>query len=241
MTGRGAAIRGIVFDFDGVIVNSEPLHFRAFEEAARGVGIELGQEEYYEQLVGYDDRGAWKKLLTSREIDPTPQVLLELLAFKSRVMRSQIQAGTFKAMPGAAELVRSLWREHPLAICSGAIREEIDGMLEGLALRDCFRCITAAEDVALGKPDPSGYVQTIKELGRLSKLSLTPQNVLIVEDSPRVIENVTRLGFRVLGVAGSFRAGDLKQAGADAVVSELSWSTVMAACKDGGIPLKLNA
>jgi len=220
------SFRAVLFDFDGVLVNSEPLHFMAFKTAADSLGIGLSEAEYYDELLGYDDRGAWKKLLVSREIEASSAILLELLAFKSRVMRELIQSGKFAATPGASELVRTLWRHYPLAICSGAAREEIEGMLENIGLRDCFRVITAAEDVAIGKPDPSGYMQTAAELSRLSGKIILPSHCLIVEDSPRVVKSVKKVGFRVLGVAGSVAADALTTAGADAVVSDLSPASV---------------
>jgi beta-phosphoglucomutase len=223
------SIRAVVFDFDGVIVHSEPLHFLAFHEAAKAIGIHLTENEYYDQLVGYDDRGAWKKLLFLRDISPTPAQLLELLTFKANVMRRQIQAGHFQPTPGIQATIRTLWRQLPLAICSGAIREEIEGMLEGIQLRDCFRLITSAEDVEVGKPDPSGYLQTVAHLAKLTRTPLSPSTVLIVEDSPRVIENVKALGFCVLGVAGSFYQDKLVDAGADAVVSDLSLESIQTA------------
>src|SRR5207253_2513096 len=78
------------------------------------------------------------------------------------------------ALPGVEEFVRGLWRNYPLAICSGALREEIEAMLEGVNLRDCFRVIVAAEDVTVGKPDPQGYLLTTRLLAEKTKAALTP-------------------------------------------------------------------
>jgi len=119
----------------------------------------------------------------------------------------------FSALPGVEEFVRGLWRTRPLAICSGALREEIEAMLEGVALRDCFSVIVAAEDVAVGKPDPSGYLLTVKLLNEKMRAAaaggakdkpLTPADCLVVEDAPTVIRSVKALGFPTLGVATSY-------------------------------------
>jgi beta-phosphoglucomutase len=123
--------------------------------------------------------------------------------------------------------VRGLWRHCPLAICSGALREEIEAMLEGLALRDCFSVIVSAEDVDVGKPDPRGYVLTAKLLSEKSsggggggmKKPLKPADCLIVEDAPTVIREVKRIGFPALAVATSYPAEKLAEA--DYVVQSL--------------------
>jgi len=151
-----------LFDFDGVIVNSEPLHYLAFHEVLRAEKIELTEQQYYGELIGFDDKGAFRRIfeLNGRELDP--KTFLRVMTRKSEVMMDLIRSRKFEALPGAEEFVRSLWRHCPLGIVSGALRDEIEMMLEGVALRDCFTVITSAEDVDVGKPDPRGYVQTMK-------------------------------------------------------------------------------
>ena len=97
---------------------------------------------------------------------------------------------TYAALPGVEGLVRGLWRHYPLGIVTGALRDEVEVMLEGIGLRDCFRTIVAAEDVTNGKPDPEGYLKATATLARLTNTPLKPANVLIFEDAPRVIERV---------------------------------------------------
>ena len=194
----------VLFDFDGVIVNSEPLHFLAFHEVLAAEKIELTESEYYQELIGFDDKGAFRHIfqLRARELDP--KTFLRVMTRKSEVMMELIQRRKLEALPGAEEFVRSLWRHCPLAIVSGALREEIEAMLEGVALRDCFTLITAAEDVDVGKPDPRGYVLTAKQLSEKSKRELRPADCLIVEDAPTVIREVKKLGYPTLAVASSY-------------------------------------
>src|SRR5689334_19317697 len=89
-------------------------------------------------------------------------------------MRELIHRRQFSALPGVEQFVRSLWRKRGLAICSGALREEIEAMLEGISLRECFPVIVAAEDVTVGKPDPQGYLMSIKLLGEKMHRHLKP-------------------------------------------------------------------
>src|SRR4051812_42598850 len=156
--------RAVLFDFDGVIVNSEPLHFQAFREVLAGEGIDLTEDEYYDELLGFDDKGAIRYAFQKRSRPLSPPKFLALMAGKSRVMMDLIHRQHFAALPGVEAFVRTLWRQRPLAICSGALREEIETMLEGVCLRDCFGVITSAEDVTIGKPDPQGYLLTARRV-----------------------------------------------------------------------------
>ena len=206
--------RAVLFDFDGVIVNSEPLHFYAFHEVLKAEHVEITEDEYYRELIGFDDRGAFRHVFEKRGLPLPPGTLLGLMARKSRVMMQLIHERRFHALPGVEEFVRGLWRTTPLAICSGALREEIEAMLEGVALRDCFSVIVAAEDVTVGKPDPQGYLLTLDLLSEKMRKSaaagvrppppLKPADALVIEDAPKVIQSVKAAGFPTLGVATSY-------------------------------------
>ncbi len=220
--------RAILFDFDGVLVNSEMLHFEAFARAGKDAGIEITQDEYFRDLIGFDDRGCWKQIAASRKITLDGKTLLALMAYKARVAADLINQKKYSALPGVNQLVRGLWRHYPLAIVSGALRDEIELMLEGIGLRDCFRIITSAQDVEIGKPDPSGYLQTTEQLARLTGKPIKPENTLIFEDAPRVIASVRAAGFRTVGVPTSYGAEDLN---ADFATKSMSIADVKSAVK----------
>jgi beta-phosphoglucomutase len=217
----------VLFDFDGVIVNSEPLHFLAFHEVLRGEKIELSEAEYYRELIGFDDKGAFKHVFENHGRELDPKTFLRVMTLKSEKMMDLIRARKYHTLPGVDEFVRGLWWHYPLAICSGALREEIEAMLEGVALRECFKVIVAAEDVTVGKPDPQGYLLCAEQLGRKVKKTLRPKDCLIVEDAPTVIRGVKQVGFKTLGVATSYPAEKLQDA--DWVVKDLKIGTVKAA------------
>lgn len=202
----------VLLDFDGVIVNSEPLHFYAFHQILGAEKIELSEEEYYRELIGFDDRGALRHVFARRNMPLEPKDLLRLMAHKGRVMMELIEKRKYHCLPGVEEFVRGLWRHYPLAICSGALREEIEAMLEGVSLRDCFSVIVAAEDVSAGKPDPQGYFLCAKLLSEKWKLPLAPADCLVVEDAPSVISAVKAVGFPTLAVATSHALDQLAQA-----------------------------
>jgi beta-phosphoglucomutase len=202
----------VLFDFDGVLVNSEPLHYQAFREVLADEHIELTEEEYYRELIGFDDKGAFRHLYQTRGLPLSPKTFLSLMAGKSRAMMDLIRRRQFSALPGVEQFVRSLWRQCPLAICSGALREEIEAMLEGISLRDCFPVIVAAEDVTVGKPDPQGYLMTARLVGERMRRELKPADCLIVEDAPTVIHSVRGVGFPVLAVTTSYPPEKLSEA-----------------------------
>lgn len=193
----------ILFDFDGVLVYSEPLHFQALQLIARQEGLELSEEAYYEHLLGYDDRGAVRKLFELNNRPSEPRDILRIVAKKHRVAERLIHEKKYQALPGVEETVRGLWRNYPLAICSGALGAEIELMLEGVSLRDCFRVIVSAEDVNVGKPDPECYLRGVELLARKYHKRINPRNCLVFEDAPRVIDRLKPLGFVCVGIAGA--------------------------------------
>ena len=202
----------VLFDFDGVIVNSEPLHYQAFRDVLTADKVDITEEEYYRELIGFDDKGAFRHIYQTRGLPLPPKAFLNLMTRKSQVMMDLIRRRQFSALPGVEQFVRSLWRKRPLAICSGALREEIEAMLEAISLRDCFAVIVAAEDVTVGKPDPQGYHMTTRLLNEKFKIQLKPADCLIVEDAPTVIHSVRKAGFPVLAVTTSYPAEKLSEA-----------------------------
>jgi len=206
------AIAAVAFDFDGVIVNSEPLHFRAFVRVLAEEKITLTEDEYYGEMIGFDDKGAFRHIFEKHGRTLDPRTFLRVMTRKSQSLMDTIRQGHYTALPGVEEFVRGLWRNYPLAICSGALREEIEAMLEGINLRDCFPTIVAAEDVTVGKPDPQGYRLALQQLSQRAKRELEPAECLIVEDAPTVIESVRAVGFPVLGVATTYAKEKLSAA-----------------------------
>src|SRR5689334_9562366 len=102
--------RAVLFDFDGVIVNSEPLHYFAFSEILKTEHVELTEQEYYNELIGFDDRGAFRHVFAKRNRPLEPKTLLALMTRKSQVMMDFIRRRQFHALPGVEEFVRTLWR-----------------------------------------------------------------------------------------------------------------------------------
>ena len=204
--------RAILFDFDGVVVNSEPLHFFAFQETLKEEKIDLTEQEYYQELIGFDDKGAFKHVFQKHGRTLDPKTFLRVMTHKKEHMMRQIESRKYEALPGVEPFVRSLWRNYPLGICSGALSEEIEAMLLGVNLRDCFSVIVSAEDVTVGKPDPQGYLLTTKLLSEKFRKGLEPADCLVIEDAPSVVRSVRMVGFPTLAVTTSHAAEKFAEA-----------------------------
>lgn len=202
----------VLFDFDGVIVNSEPLHCAAYIRLMAELGIALTERQYYQELIGFDDRGAIRHMLTQHGQPADAGRIEQLKARVFGLMQDTLSQHRVPALPGVDAFVRSLARTYPIGICSGAVKPEIEVMLDGIGLREFFPVIVAADDVAVGKPDPMGYLLATKLIGKNIGRTLTPADVLIVEDAPTVIASVRRAGFSVLAVTTSHPAEELGQA-----------------------------
>jgi beta-phosphoglucomutase len=203
----------VLFDFDGVIVHSEPLHCRAFQEVLAAEGIELGEAEYYRELIGFDDEGCLRHLFQYRGLPLEDARLAQLSRDKQRRMADLIDSGQFHALPGVAAFIGRLASNGvPMAICSGAIKAEITPMLQGVGLSSHFPIIVSAEDVEVAKPDPRGYHLAARLLSEKTGRPLQPSDCLVIEDAPTVIRSVRAAGFRVLGVASSYPLASLSHA-----------------------------
>jgi beta-phosphoglucomutase len=210
----------VIFDFDGVIVDSEPVHWAGFARVLRGEGVELGWEEYRERYLGFDDHDCFAAVLADRGIAAAEAALAALTRAKTAVVQEAL-ASSAVAMPGAVALIDELSAGGvPLAVCSGALRAEIEVATRRAGVRGRFLAVVAAEDVRHGKPDPEGYVLAVARLRSITGAELRPDRCVAIEDSPAGIEAAKAAGLRVLAVAVSYPAEALREA--DAVVATLA-------------------
>jgi beta-phosphoglucomutase len=198
--------RGAVFDFDGVIVDSEPLHFRALRDALAGDGVAITEEEYWSTYLAYDDREAIRLALETHGARPTPDRLGVVEGRKVEAFARLVPG--VAVFPGARELVRALAARVPVAIASGARRDEIETILSAIGLRDAFAAVVGFEDAAHGKPDPAPYLEAARQLEARAP-SLSPAECAAVEDSVPGILSARGAGMRVVGVAHSYPAARL--------------------------------
>lgn len=194
-------MKAVVFDFDGVLVDSEPLHFETLRGALAGYGVEIDEDEYRESYVAYDDREALR-IAFQRHGKPADLESLDRAAgVKARLFEAVIER--VELLPGARELITSLAAEVPLAIASGAVTGEIEQILAGTGLRDAFETIVGADQVPRTKPDPLPYSEAVARLGDRVP-GLGPGDCLAFEDSIAGIASARGAGLRVVAVANTF-------------------------------------
>ncbi|WP_372807977.1 HAD family hydrolase, partial [Pontiella sp.] len=131
-------LAAVIFDFDGIIVDSEPMHFRAFNEALKPMDIEMTWEEYCATYIGFDDRDAFRAILKAHNQKHSSRDLKHLIEQKAKVFQTFVQNGEATPLPGAVELIKSIPVRLPVALCSGALREDIDPILEKLGIESAF-------------------------------------------------------------------------------------------------------
>jgi HAD superfamily hydrolase (TIGR01509 family) len=217
----------IIFDFDGVIADDEPLHLAAFQRVLAADGITITREQYYARYLGLDDRDAIVQAFRDAGRSPSAGRLRELLAAKAEAFLALVRAGA-PIFPGVPAFVRQAAARVPLAIASGALRREIELILGQAGLAGCFTAIVSAEDVREGKPSPEAFLLAFERL-RARAAGLAPPSCVVIEDSQPGLEGARRAGMRCIAVATSHPPEAL--AGADVVVGsleELGWDALVA-------------
>ncbi|MDP1768823.1 MAG: HAD family phosphatase [Nitrospirota bacterium] len=205
-------LSAIIFDFDGVIADTEPLHFAGFRQTLAEIGIGLTESDYYANYLGYDDRGCFLAALTAHQ---RPTDLATITALMQRKAQAYLESvkGHLVIFPGVRELVQEAAATYPLAIASGALRHEIEFILEQAGLRKEFLHITGAEDVTKGKPDPEPFLHALDALNRQRpKQTIAPESCLVIEDSIPGLRGAKTAGMKVLAVANTHTIQDLHEA-----------------------------
>ena len=202
---------GVIFDFDGVIADSESLHLRAFQEAFAVHGWTLSRREYYERYLGSSDRDVIETFTVEQGASLSAADRQNLHASKGRIYERLAAGGAL--CPGADACVRRLGARFPLAIASGALSHEIVHTLDAAGLRAQFLAIVGADDVAESKPAPDCYLEAARRIG------IAPSQCVAIEDSPWGLESARAAGLRAIGITHSYPARRLKPA--DVVVSSL--------------------
>lgn len=205
-------IEAVIFDFDGVIVDTEPLHYAAFQRTLEPLGLHFTWEEYIETYIGFDDRDAFKHAFAIKGTILERDRLQSLIGEKATFFEEVIKSGV-SAYPGVLELIFHLKEQKiPLAICSGALKSDIAPILDMLGIADCFDVIVTADDVAASKPDPECYSLAFQKLRSAHHNSFSQETTIAIEDTPAGITAAKGAGLMVCGVTNSYPAHRLDQA-----------------------------
>jgi beta-phosphoglucomutase len=208
------ALAGVIFDFDGVLADSEPVHLQVFQTVLDRIGITLSAEEYYAEYLGYSDRDAFSHVLRDRGVSMTDAELEALLESKKDLFPQAI--GDHALYPGAAECVARVAAQVPVAIASGALRHEIELVLDRSGLRHRFPVIVAAGETPRSKPSPDPYARAFELLQDSGALpaGATPGQVVAIEDSEWGLQSARGAGLRTIAVLTSYQRERLPSADA---------------------------
>ena len=206
-------IRAVIFDLDGTFVETEPLHFAAFNEVLRPDGIEIGFDDYLARLIGLNDRDCFSTVLRENRKDAGEAHVAVLIARKTDVYQAIIEERDV-LYPGAEKFVRDCAQRFPLMIVTGTLRAEAEAILRRAGLRELFLDIIAAEDVERGKPEPDGFIAALGRIGYMLRQRdpVLADECLAVEDTPAGVEAAHRAGMKVLALCHMAPARELAAA-----------------------------
>lgn len=200
----------VIFDFDGIIADTEPLHFDAFQEVLAPLGLGYTWQDYLDAFLGLDDRDAFRKCFERAGRRLFAAELDDLIDRKGMAF-ARLAAGV-TPYPGVVELIRSISGKLPLALCSGARKSDIEPVLARLGLTDSFDAMVTADQVAASKPDPESYRTAVSRLKDIFP-AVDASTTLAIEDTPAGIASATGAGIEVLAVTNSYPRERLAGAG----------------------------
>jgi beta-phosphoglucomutase len=217
-------IKAILFDFNGVVIDDEPLQLKAAQAALKAEGIALTEQDYYDSL-GMDDVTFFRTAYGRAGREYAEEDLQRVLAEWAKLHRELI-ADELPLFPGVVTFIKSLARRYPLAVVSMARRASIEYVLERAGLAQAFAVVVSAEDVSACKPDPACVNRALEKLNEARRAAgqpaLAPAECLVIEDAPPGIQAARAAGMRTLGVTNTVGEAALRAAGADVVTHSLA-------------------
>lgn len=202
-------LRAVIFDFDGVITDSEVLHLRSFNKVLAQYGVEISTRDYYKEYLGLSDLDCFKALI-DRKVLQKPAKGIESLAEEKTEVFEKLAKTEGRIIEGVRDFLQILSKnDMPMAICSGALLTEIELVLEQARLRSFFEVIVSAEFVKKGKPSPEGFLLTLRKLNHGRQNLILADQCIVVEDSHWGLEAARAAGMHSVAVTNSYEADQL--------------------------------
>jgi len=219
-------LRAVIFDFDGVITDSEILHLRAFNRVLAQYDIEIKTKDYYKDYLGLTDVDCFQLVANKGRLGLDGREIENLVKQKNQVFQ-ELAKTEGRIIEGVRDFLEMLEQNNvPTAICSGAVLAEIALILEEARLRSFFAVIVSAEQVTKGKPDPEGPLLTLQKLNRIVSPAeagiqnpILPNQCIVIEDSHWGLEAAKAAGMHTVAVTNSYDADQLVPA--EKIVAQL--------------------
>lgn len=213
-------LKAVIFDFDGVICDSELIHYRALNTVFLRYGVDVPKAVHWDKYLGYTDLENIEAVSRDYGMGLDAAQIQRLMAEKKSVFAALAQSESL-IIDGVESFVKMLTAAGVRrAICSGALRSDIDLMLHGSGLAKAFEVIVAADDVKKGKPDPEGYRMALEKLNA-SGGGLKPAECVVVEDSHWGLEAARAAGMHPVAVTNTYGRAEL-EGKAELVVDNLN-------------------
>jgi len=225
-------LRAVIFDFDGVITDSEILHLRAFNRVLGQYGVEITTKDYYKQYLGSTDFDCFRVLSDKHGLGLDVQGIEKLVRQKNEVFEelAKTEGKIIKGVRGFLEILMD--NNVRMAICSGSLLTEIELILGEAGLRNYFEVVVSAQEVKKFKPDPEGFLLALRKLNEKGHGPISAAECIVIEDSHWGLEAARRAGMHAVAVTNSYDAEQL--ASAEQIVdnlSELSISELQGLCE----------
>jgi beta-phosphoglucomutase len=205
-------LKAIIFDFNGVISDDEPIHLSSMLRVLEEEGIKVPLDEYHTKYLGRDDRDCFRLAFAEVGRSVGPEMMLSLVQRKSVYYRQSIQQ-ELRVFPGVVRLIEQAYLHYELAVASGALRSEIEFVLNSLGLRDRFRCVASSHEIDRGKPEPDIFLKTLENLNLIGRGgAILPANCLVIEDSLAGVKAALSAGMKCLAVTNTYPAAALAEA-----------------------------
>lgn len=213
-------LKAVIFDFDGVICDSEDLHYRALNAVFNRYGVDVPKAVHWDKYLGYTDLENIEAVNRDYAMGLDEAGIVRIMAQKKTAFEAMAKTESL-VIEGVKPFVQMLIKQGVRrAICSGALRSDIDMMLKGSGFAEAFEVIVTADDITKGKPDPQGYLLALKKLNTAGLNSIKASDCIVIEDSHWGLEAACAAGMHTVAVTNTYSRPQL-EGKADIVVDQL--------------------
>ncbi|MHC4337542.1 MAG: HAD family hydrolase [Planctomycetota bacterium] len=217
-------LRAVIFDFDGVITDTEIVHLRAFNNVLAPYDIEITTEEYYKDYLGLTDVDCFRMLADEGQLKAEAAEIEKLVKQKNEIFEEMVKTNS-RIIGGVVEFLSMLKQNSVrMAICSGALLGEIELILKQAQLGHFFEAIVSADQIEKGKPDPEGYLLALERLNQNDQNTILPDECIVIEDSHWGLEAAKAAGMHTVAVTNTYSAEELGLA--EKIVARLDELTI---------------
>ncbi len=199
---------GVIFDFDGVLANTEPLHLQAYQDVLDQTPLTLSKKAYESTYLGYDDMGVFTHLAQDQQVVISPDEVSRLITRKGERFTQLVNSRNV-IFPEARACIERLSGTCKLGIASGALHQEIETILDASSLKSHFTTIVAADDVEHSKPEPDTYRLAVELLCVAMGRPPSPNGFIAIEDSLWGIQSAHAAGLPCIAVTTTYTADKL--------------------------------